>query len=109
VDFDALEYGLKEAKSYSKYQASFRDLSLVMPASMSYGQIEKVIEASKSAEIIRFYPVDRYSDEKLGENVSLSLRFVLQSEAKTLEEEDITSSMSSVLSALETELGLTLR
>ncbi|MBU1642205.1 phenylalanine--tRNA ligase subunit beta, partial [bacterium] len=109
VDFDALEYGVKEARSYSKYQASFRDLSVVMPASMSYGQIEKVIEANKSAEIIRFYPVDRYSDEKLGENVSLSLRFVLQSEAKTLEEEDITSSMSSVLSALETELGLTLR
>ena len=109
VDFDALEYGIKEAKSYSKYQASFRDLSLVMPASMNYEQIEKVIEANKSAEIIRFYPVDRYSDEKLGENVSLSLRFVLQSEEKTLEEEDITSSMSSVLSALESELGLTLR
>ena len=109
VDFDALYYGLKEAKSYSKYQASFRDLSVVMPASMNYDQIEKVIEQHKSAEIIRFYPVDRYSDEKLGDNVSLSLRFVLQSEEKTLEDEDITSSMSSVLHALETELGLTLR
>ncbi len=109
VDFDALYYGIQEAKSYSKYQASFRDLSVVMPASMRYEEIEKVIDANKSAEIIRFYPVDRYSDEKLGDNVSLSLRFVLQSEEKTLEEEDITSSMSSVLSALESELGLTLR
>ncbi|MEN8147643.1 MAG: phenylalanine--tRNA ligase subunit beta [Campylobacterota bacterium] len=109
VDFTALEYRIKEAKSYSKYQASFRDLSVVMPSSMNYAEIAKVIEANRSAEIIRFYPVDRYSDEKLGDNISLSLRFVLQSEAKTLEEEDITSAMSSVLSALESELGLTLR
>ena len=109
VDFSALEYGIKEAKSYSKYQASFRDLSVVMPSSMNYAEIAKVIEANRSAEIIRFYPVDRYSDEKLGDNISLSLRFVLQSEEKTLEEEDIISAMSSVLSALESELGLTLR
>ncbi len=109
VDFNALEYGVQEAKSYSKYQASFRDLSVVMPASMNYDEIVKVIDAHKSAEMVRFYPVDRYSDEKLGDNISLSLRFVLQSEEKTLEEEDITSAMSSVLTALETELGLTLR
>ena len=76
---------------------------------MSYAEIEKVIEANRTTEMIRFYPVDRYSDEKLGDNISLSLRFVLQSEAKTLEEEDITSAMSSVLTALESELGLTLR
>ncbi len=109
VEFNALRYGIKTAKSYSKYQASFRDLSVVVPSSMKYAEIEKVIEAHKSAEMIRFYPVDRYSDEKLGDNISLSLRFVLQSEEKTLEEEDITSAMSSVLNALESELGLTLR
>ena len=109
VDFASLEYGIKSAQSYSKYQASFRDLSVVMPADMSYSKMEKVIKENKSPEIIRFYPVDRYSDEKLGDNISLSLRFVLQSPEKTLEEEDITSSMSSVLTALESELGLTLR
>ena len=109
VDFNALEYGIKNAQSYSKYQASFRDLSVVMPAEMNYAEIEKVITENKSKEIIRFYPVDRYSDEKLGDKISLSLRFVLQSEEKTLEEDDITSSMSSVLNALESELGLTLR
>jgi len=109
VDFAPLEYGIKDAQSYSKYQASFRDLSVVMPKSMRYAELEKVIAANKSAEIIRFYPVDTYSDEKLGDNISLSLRFVLQSPDKTLEEDDITSAMSSVLSALESELGLTLR
>ena len=109
VDFDTLVYTVQEAKTYSKYQASFRDLSVVMPSSMQYAEIEKVIEENRSPEMVRFYPVDRYSDEKLGDNISLSLRFVLQSEEKTLEEEDITSAMSSVLTALESTLGLTLR
>jgi len=109
VDFDALSYGIIEAKSFSKYQASFRDLSMLIPDTMKFDEIKSVIEKSKSAEIIRFYPVDRYSDEKLGDQVSLSLRFVLQSQEKTLEEEDITSSMQGVLSALENDLGVTLR
>ena len=41
--------------------------------------------------------------------MSLSIRFVLQSNDKTLEEEDITSSMDSILSALKSELGVGLR
>lgn len=109
LDFDALPYALTEAKPFSKYQASFRDLSVVMPSSMAFEQIKEVIESSKSDEVIRYYPVDRYHDENLGENVSLTLRFVLQSSEKTLEEEDITSAMSGMLGALESELGLSLR
>ncbi|MEA3373650.1 MAG: phenylalanine--tRNA ligase subunit beta [Campylobacterota bacterium] len=109
LDFDALPYGLQQADPFSKFQASFRDLSLLMPSAMAYSDIEKVIEAHKSDEVIRFYPVDRYSDEKLGDEVSLSLRFVLQSPEKTLEEEDITSSTDGILKALQSELGLTLR
>ena len=51
----------------------------------------------------------RYSDESLGDNVSLSIRFILQSEDKTLEEEDITSAMDNILAALNKELGIGLR
>jgi phenylalanyl-tRNA synthetase beta chain len=109
VDFAALPYALTEAEPFSKFQASYRDLSVVMPSEMAYSQIADVIEANKNSEIIRYYPVDRYQDESLGEQVSLTLRFVLQSPEKTLEEEDITSAMSGVLGALESELGLALR
>ncbi len=109
IDFGILEYELKEAENYSKFQASHRDLSVVMPDSLVYEEVKNVIEKSCSSEIIRFYPVDRYRDEKLGDNVSMTLRFILQSNEKTLEEEDITNSMSGVLNALENELGLALR
>jgi phenylalanyl-tRNA synthetase beta chain len=76
---------------------------------MPYEKVKTTVEKAASDELVRFYPVDRYSDESLGDNVSLSIRFVLQSEEKTLQEEDITSSMDSILNALNDELGVGLR
>ncbi len=109
IDFPKLPFELKTAKKVSKYQASFRDLSIIMPKSMSYDKLKSVIEESSTREIINFYPVDKYSDESLGDKMSLSLRFMLQSEEKTLEEDDINSSMESILTALKNNLGVGLR
>ncbi|MDY0116650.1 MAG: phenylalanine--tRNA ligase subunit beta [Sulfurimonadaceae bacterium] len=109
LNFNALKFALKSAHVNSKYQASYRDLSLLIPKTMSYSALKNVIEANKTKEMIRFYPVDNYTDETLGENRSLSLRFVLQSYEKTLEEEDITSAMDTILEALKTDLGIGLR
>lgn len=109
LDFDKLPFELKIAHTTSKYQASFRDLSIIMPKEMSYDKLKNVIESSATKELIRFYPVDRYRDESLGDNVSLSIRFMLRSDEKTLEEEDITTSMDAILHALNNELGIGLR
>ena len=109
VDFEALNYSLKQAKSYSKFPTSYRDLSLVMPDDLAYESVKKVIEEHASKEVVRFYPIDRYTDVSLGSDVSMTLRFVLQSDDKTLEEEDITAAMSGILQALKDTLGLTLR
>lgn len=109
LDMDCLPYGLIEAHPFSKYQASFRDLSLLIPNTLSYESIKSVIGKHASAEVKRFYPVDRYASEDLGDNVSLSVRFMLQSEEKTLEEEDITAAMEWILTGLREELGVSLR
>jgi phenylalanyl-tRNA synthetase beta chain len=109
LNMDALPYGLIQAEPFSKYQASFRDLSIVVPKTLSYESIKNVIVKHASADIKRFYPVDRYASESLGENISLSLRFVLQSEEKTLEEEDITAAIEWILAGLREELGVNLR
>jgi phenylalanyl-tRNA synthetase beta chain len=109
LEFDALKYELKKAKNISKFQASFRDLSLLVPQELSYETLKEVVESAKTPEVVRFYPVDRYSDEKLGEKVSLTLRFLLRSDEKTLEESDINSAMDAVLEALEEKLSVGLR
>jgi len=109
LDLQKIPYALKTAKQTSKYQASFRDLSIILPKDMSYKSVKDVINDHAPKEVVNFYPVDRYSDESLGENISLSLRFVLQSDDKTLEEEEITAAMDSILDALKSELGIGLR
>lgn len=109
LNTDKLPYALVEAKAYSKYQASFRDLSLLVSKSVSYETIKSVIEKHASEQVRRFYPVDRYVSEALGDQMSLTLRFVLQSDEKTLEEEDITAAMEWVLNGLNEELGVSLR
>ncbi|MCL4431142.1 MAG: phenylalanine--tRNA ligase subunit beta [Epsilonproteobacteria bacterium] len=109
LDMDQLAFGLIQAKPFSKYQASFRDLSILIPKSLTYEAIKEVIAKHVSAEIKRYYPVDRYASESLGDKVSLSLRFVLQSEEKTLEEEEITAAIEWILTGLKEELGVSLR
>jgi phenylalanyl-tRNA synthetase beta chain len=106
---DCLPYGLIEAQPYSKYQASFRDLSILISKAVTYESIKAVIEKHASAQVRRFYPVDRYVSESLGEQMSLTLRFVLQSDEKTLEEEDINAAMEWILSGLKDEFGAGLR
>ncbi|MCX6074751.1 MAG: phenylalanine--tRNA ligase subunit beta [Campylobacterales bacterium] len=109
VKMDALPYGLVQAQPFSKFQASFRDLSLLVPKSLQYEEIKAIIVKHASVEIQRFYPVDRYVSDALGDNVSLSIRFVVQSMEKTLEEEEITVAMESILKGLNEELGVGLR
>ncbi|WP_455756235.1 phenylalanine--tRNA ligase subunit beta [Sulfurimonas sp.] len=109
LDFDKIPYGLKTAKNSSKYQASNRDLSIIMPKDMNFDKLKSVINENATKELINFYPVDRYTDESLGDNVSLSIRFILQSDEKTLEEDDITSAMDAILDSLTNELGIGLR
>ena len=75
IDFSKIKDELIVAKKTSKYQASFRDLSVIMPLDMSYEKVKDVIQKSEVANLIRFYPVDKYSDEALGKKMSLSIRF----------------------------------
>jgi phenylalanyl-tRNA synthetase beta chain len=109
IEFDKLSYGSKTAQKTSKYQVSFKDLSLIMPKNMAYEKVKSVIDSAKITNLIRFYLVDKYTDDTLGENMSLSIRFVLQSDEKTLEDDDITSAMDSILKVLDDNLSIGLR
>ena len=109
IDFDAIKNDLIKVNSYSKFQASKKDLSIIAPKSMEFREIKNVINAIKDENIKQYNLIDIYSDEKLGENESLTIRFVLQNDTKTLEEEDITSTMNKILENLNEKLGIGLR
>jgi phenylalanyl-tRNA synthetase beta chain len=109
IDFDAIDTTLNKAKAYSKFQASRRDLSIVVPKNLEYKTIKDVITNLKNEQIKQFNLVDIYSDEKLQDNQSLTIRFILQDDNKTLEEEDINTTMDSVLEALNKKLSIQIR
>ncbi len=109
INFTDLSYTQTEVKQYSKYQASFRDLSLLIPKELDYTIIKEIIKQSKAKNIIRFYPIDKYEDSSLKDSVSLTLRFILQSKNKTLTDEEITASIDTVITILSNKLDITLR
>ena len=66
-------------------------------------------EELNNKNIKQFNLIDVYSDEKLGDKESITIRFVLQNDEKTMEEEDITTTMNSILEILEQKLSIGLR
>lgn len=109
IDFEAIKNDLVKTTSYSKFQSSKKDLSIITPKSLEYKEIKKVINSLNNSNIKQFNLIDIYNDEKLGTNESLTIRFVLQNDEKTMEEEDITTTMNSILDALNKELSIGLR
>ena len=109
IDFEKIKNDLIKTESYSKFQASKKDLSIIAPKTMEYREIKNVINSIKDENIKQFNLIDIYSDEKLAENESLTIRFVLQNDTKTLEEEDITRTMNKILENLNTKLSIGLR
>jgi phenylalanyl-tRNA synthetase beta chain len=109
INFDKLSYDLKIAKDISKFQVSKRDLSVIAPKTMQYKQIKQVINNLKIDQIKQYNLVDLYTDEKLGDNESITIKFILQSDIKTMQEQDINSIMDKILEALKQELNIGLR
>ena len=109
IDFEQITNNLVMASEISKYQSSRRDLSVVVPRSLPYKQIARVIDSLAIEEIKNHTIVDIYRDTNLGENESLTIKFVLQSKTKTLEEDDIVSIMNIILENLKDKLNITLR
>ena len=101
----------KNATELSNYQPATKDLSIVVDKSLNFFDVAKVLnDLKEKLELFKdFYPLDIYSDEKLGDKKSLTIRFTLQSDQKTLSDEDIDSNMSEILEQLKSSFNAELR
>jgi phenylalanyl-tRNA synthetase beta chain len=109
LDFDALMPKHINATPISKFQGVSKDLSVVIDKSMGYYEVAKVVHSLNLEMLKDTYPVDIYEDEKLGDKKSLTIRFFIQSMKRTLEDADIESTMTSIMTALEAECKAELR
>lgn len=109
LDFDALLPKHINAQPISKFQGVYKDLSVVIDRSVNYYEVANVLKGLDLEMLKDIYPVDIYTDEKLGEKKSLTIRFFIQSMEKTLEENDIDHVMHQVMEALQTQCHAELR
>ncbi len=109
IDFDALSFEQKLASAYAKFPTSSRDFSFLVDKNLEYNKIKECIDALKLDKLIKFYPIDRFESEQLGDNISLSISFVFQDKDKTLEDEEVNIMSEQILNILNEKLGITLR
>ena len=108
IDIEDLDLRYPKAKSYSIYQLSLKDLSIVVDKDTPFATIKNALQELPK-EVKRFYPIDVYEDEKLGDKKSLTIRFAIQSDEKTLTEEEIGKILEEILRVLEEKVGASLR
>lgn len=109
ISLESLKNTPPQVKMYSKFQKTQRDLSVVLNKEIPYYKLKATIQNLRIPQILKFYPLDVYQDESLGDQLSLTIRFELQSEVKTLEEKEIEVAINQVLEALKAEFKVELR
>jgi len=109
IDFAKLVPQHINANPISKFQGVYKDLSFVLHKVIPYNQVSLSIESLKLPLLKKFYPVDVYEDETLGEEKSLSLRLFIQSLENTLSDEDIDQTVNAIIEKLQAEYGASLR
>jgi phenylalanyl-tRNA synthetase beta chain len=109
LDFDVLLPEHINAAPISKFQGVYKDLSVVIDKSIHYYDVAKVLNGLDLPMLKDSYPVDIYEDEKLGDKKSLTVRFLIQSMERTLEDADIETVMGQIMQTLEQECKAELR
>ncbi|HTB94051.1 MAG TPA: phenylalanine--tRNA ligase subunit beta, partial [Candidatus Sulfotelmatobacter sp.] len=111
--FYCMYYGVKNNRRYEplpRFPGVERDFSLFLADGVTFAQVQKTIQSLRIAEIVSIEAADLFR----GKNVpagkfSLLVRVVLQSREATLTEAQITEFSARIVSALEKQLGATLR
>lgn len=109
IELEALLPKHINAHAISKFQGVYKDLSLVIDKNLSYSHLATAIKALDLPLLAKYYPIDVYEDEALGDQKSLTLRLFIQSLERTLGDEDIDSTVNTIIEALKVAYGANLR
>jgi len=87
-----------------------RDLSMILPAGVSYADIERTAFETERKLLREVSLFDVYSGDKLEPGtVSYAVHFVLRDDTRTMQEKDINRAMERLTQALESTLGVRIR
>jgi phenylalanyl-tRNA synthetase beta chain len=96
--------------SIPRFPKVFRDLALIVPETIGYHQLVKTIKKAGKKLVDDVTLFDVYRGASLPEGqISLAIRIGLLDEQKTLQEEEINTTLAAIKSLLMTECNATLR
>ena len=97
-------------KKTSKFPLSTRDINIVINKSVSYEEIEVLINTEKVKFLTTFSLINTFEGKDIPKgSVSMTFRFVFQSNTKSLLEAEINNSMQIIWNLLEKRLNAKIR
>ena len=108
--FFGLRVARRKFKPLPEFPVSKRDLSLVTPPEVTYGQIEKHLVKYGGRLLESIQAFDVYQGQNLPEGkTAFGVRLLFRSPERTLRDSDIDEILEKVIYKLQSELGVTLR
>lgn len=100
----------REIRQIPKFPAVQRDLAIIVPKQMEYGEIEKAVQKAKVNKLQGIKLFDIFESEKLGAGKkSMAVNFTFLDEEKTLTDQEIDNWMNKIMSTLEKDLQAEIR
>ena len=97
-------------KKTSKFPLSSRDINIILDKSIAYQEVEGLIAQEAIKNLTSFNLINTFEGKDIPKgSVSMTLRFIFQSNAKSLQESEINGSIQMILKLLEKRLNAKIR
>ncbi|MGL2833682.1 phenylalanine--tRNA ligase subunit beta [Helicobacter pylori] len=94
-------------KPFSIYPSSVRDLTLIIDENTAFSNIKKALKDAQIPNLSEILPLDIFKESN--NTIALSVRCVIHSLEKTLNDEEVNSAMQKALEILEKEFNARLK
>ncbi|MGL2533559.1 phenylalanine--tRNA ligase subunit beta [Helicobacter pylori] len=94
-------------KPFSIYPSSVRDLTLIIDENTAFSRIKKALEDAQIPNLSEILPLDIFKESH--NSIALSVRCVIHSLEKTLNDEEVNSAVQKALEILEKEFNARLK
>ncbi|MFP6293969.1 phenylalanine--tRNA ligase subunit beta [Helicobacter pylori] len=107
IDASKLKRHAMLLKPFSIYPSSVRDLTLIIDENTAFSKIEKALKDAQIPNLSEILPLDIFKESD--NTIALSVRCVIHSLEKTLNDEEVNSAVQKALEILEKEFNARLK
>ncbi|MFP6010931.1 phenylalanine--tRNA ligase subunit beta [Helicobacter pylori] len=107
IDASKLKRPAMLLKPFSIYPSSVRDLTLIIDENTAFSKIKKALKDAQIPNLSEILPLDIFKESN--NSIALSLRCVIHSLEKTLNDEEVNSAVQKALEILEKEFNARLK